>query len=47
MRHQPAEVMALALLEFSAGLLNASRQVVALQIDCETAVAERDAGRLQ
>lgn len=47
MRHQPPEILALALLEFSQGLLKASRQVVSLQIDCETAVAERDAGRLQ
>lgn len=47
MRNQPAEIMALALLEFSQGLLKASHQVVALQIDCETAIAERDSGRLQ
>lgn len=50
MKGQPPEVLAMALLEYSQGLLNASRQVVSLQIDCETAIAERDeqtGGRLQ
>lgn len=47
MRNQPPEVLACALLEFSQNMLCAAHGVVSLQIDCETAVAERDAGRLQ
>lgn len=47
MRYQPPEVLAMALLEFSNGLLRSSRQVVALQIDCANGQIERDAGRLQ
>jgi hypothetical protein len=47
MRGQPPEVLAMALLQFSNGLLRASRQVVALQIDCEQGQIARDEGRLQ
>lgn len=47
MRGQPPEVLAMALLEFSNGLLRASRQVVALEIDCANGQMARDEGRLQ
>jgi hypothetical protein len=47
MRGQPAEVLAMALLEFSNGMLRASRQVVALEIDCANGQIARDEGRLQ
>lgn len=47
MRDQPPEVLAMALLQFSNGLLRASRQVVALEIDCANGQIARDEGRLQ
>lgn len=47
MRGQPPEVLAMALLEFSNGLLRASRNVVSLEIDCANSQAARDAGGLQ
>lgn len=47
MKGQPPEVLAMALLQFSQGLLRASRQVVALQLDCANGQAARDEGRLQ
>lgn len=47
MRDQPPYVLAMALLEFSNGLLRASRQVVALEIDCANGQIARDEGRLQ
>lgn len=47
MKGQPPEVLAMALLQFSQGLLHASRQVVELQIDCANGQAARDEGRLQ
>lgn len=52
MKGQPPEVLALALLEYSQGLLKASRGVVSLQIDAavtEALLDERDAagGQLQ
>lgn len=50
MRNQPPEVLALALLEFSQGLLRASHGVVSIQLHAaitEQVIAERDAGRLQ
>lgn len=47
MKGQPPDVLAMALLQFSQGLLRASRQVVALQIDCANGQAARDEGRLQ
>jgi hypothetical protein len=47
MRNQPSEVLAMALISYSAGLLGASRQVVALQLDCAKSQAARDAGELQ
>lgn len=46
-REQPAEVLAMALITYSTGLLGASRQIVALQIDCANGQIARDEGRLQ
>lgn len=53
MKGQPAEILALALLEFSQGMLRAARQVVTIQRDAaitEQVMCERDeqtGGRLQ
>lgn len=47
MKGQPPEVLAMALLQFSQGLLRASRQVIALQIDCANGEIARDEGGLQ
>jgi hypothetical protein len=47
MRDRSAETLAMALITYSTGLLRASRQVVALQIDCEKSQIARDEGRLQ
>lgn len=46
-RDQPAEVLAMALITYSTGLLGASRQVVELQIGCQQSQAARGAGELQ
>lgn len=50
MKGQSAEVLAMALLEFSQGLLRASHGVVSIQINAaitEQIIAERDSGLLQ
>ena len=47
MRGKAPEVLAMALITYSTGLLRASRQVVALEIDCANGQIARDEGRLQ
>lgn len=53
MRNQPAEILALALLQFSQSMLRAAKQVVTIQLDAavtDEVLAERDeqtGGRLQ
>lgn len=47
MRGQRPEVLAMALLDFSNGLLRAARGVVELQIGCQESQAARNAGELQ
>lgn len=47
MRHQPPEVLACALLEYSQAMLRAAHGVVSIQINAaitEQVIAERDAG---
>lgn len=45
--NQPAHVLALALLEFSSGLLRASKSVLEIQLDCANSQKAAEEGRLQ